>query len=200
MKSINNKFENLIRKLNYDLVKFTALDVAKLETFYRTQMPGVVEELVEQKWDLSNDDTWLTNVFCDHVLDWYGNKVSVFLTNSWQEYNLFKRVINFPKFQLFREQFGINMQVCLLTHNVIFMRVEDLDTIYLNFDFDKGYCALDISGFDAEDNPLSSEWDYLVAEGGQLGTENWENTGDEWSVEEVAKAYKQKVYKYDITD
>lgn len=199
MKTLDSKFDTLIRKLNYDQIKFTYLDVSKIEEYFKRQMPGVVEELVKQKWDLTNDDTWLTNSFCDHLLRWYGKKISIFLTNSWQDYNLFRKVIEYPKFKKFRKVFGIDMQVCLLTSSVIFLKPEDLDTIHLNFDFSKDWCCLDISGFDSEDNTVEEEWSYLESEGAsqdQLVNTNWdEEIGDGWSVEEVSRAYKQKVYK-----
>lgn len=188
MKSITNKFETLIRRLNYSCISFSTLDVSKIENWCRKEMPLVVEELVDNGWDLSKDDTWLTNTFTDYTLDWYDKRVAVFLTSSWQEYKLFSKVINYKKFQEFRKHFNIDMQVCLLVHPVIFLEIEDLDTIYLNFDFDKGYCHIDVSHFDDDDNleeNFDSSWSWLMYDN---------SSNDEWSVDQVAKAYSESIY------
>lgn len=188
MKNVNTKFENLIRKLNYKQIQMTTLDVAKIEAWCKQRMPLVVDELIAEGWDLSNDDTWLTNTFCDHTIYWYGKKVNVFITPSLTDFNLFNKVINYKKFREFRNVFNIDMQCAILVHPVIFLGFQDLDTIYLNFDFDKGYCAIDMSHFDEEDeldDNVTEEYSWLLYDSS--------NT-DEWDAEQIAKAYSQSIY------
>jgi len=187
MKNVNNKFETLIRKLNYNQIQLATLDVSKIEAWYKKYMPGVVDELINNGWDLSNDDTWLDNSFCNHTIYWYGHKVTTFVTASLADYNLFTKVINYPKFRKFRKDFKIDVQCAILVHPVIFLGNQDLDTIYLNFDFDKGHCSIDMSHFDEDDNLIDTEEDY-----------NWllydSSEEKEWTSEQVSQAYSRSIY------
>lgn len=190
MKNVKNKFENLIRGLHYDCIKFITLDVEKIKDWAYINMPLVVEEMRELGWDLTNDTTWLENTFSNHVLEWYDKRIAVFITSSLFEFNLCKKVLNTKVFSKFRETFNLDLHLALLVHPVIFLKAFDLDDIFINFDFLRGWSAIDYSHCDEEgelEDSFSEEWGWLEYNDSDI---------DEWDANQVAQAYKEEVYAY----
>lgn len=188
MKNVKSKFENLIRSLQYDCIKLTSIDVEEIKEWSYANMPLVIEEMVLLGWDLTDDTTWLENTFSNHVLTWYDKRIAVFVTPSLYDFNLCQRVLRTKTFANFREHFKLDLHLALLVHPVIFIKPYDLDDIFVNFDFEKGWSVIDYSHCDEEgelEPSYQEEWGWL-----EYGD------ADEWDATQVAKAYKEEVYAY----
>lgn len=189
MKNVRVKFDTLIRTLNYNCIKLrNGLDVEEIKAWANKRMPLVVQELEDNGWDFSNDDTWLENTFVTHVLDWYGKRVVLFITSSAADYELCKKTLKYKAFKDFRNKFKIDNHAALLLHPVIFMTANDLDDIFTTLDFKKGWSALDFSHFDEDeklDEAYQEDWGWLSLN---------DDDDDEWDANQVAKAYSRSIY------
>lgn len=180
------KFESFIRKLNYPCIRLLDVSAAsyRLETWMREEMPLVVDEIWRNGWDMEDSDTWLDNLFCNHVLSWYNKRIAVFITQRYSDFNLANKVLGYKKFKEFRRKFKIDKQLVLLVHPKVFLRENDLDDIYILMDFSEpnGYLALDYAHCD---------------ENGELEPE-YESYQDN-DVLDTVNQYKREVYKYELT-
>jgi hypothetical protein len=157
----------MVRRLNYNQIKLVGINAEHVKQWSCEKMPLVIEQLEPLGWDLSKDTTWTETVFVSTVLDWYGNRIALFLTPSYTDFDLAKSVIKTKCFADFRKEFKIDVHATVLINPVIFLIPEDLDSLYVNFDFNKGYSAIDFSHFDDEDELEESyveEWGWLQAE------------------------------------
>ena len=174
MKKYRQKFNTLIRRLNYSQIQLAPTPYRKLMLFFPETLPKVYEQLEPLGWDMTDKNTFSENLFISHIINWYGKRVAIFLTDSANDYRLAKSVLNSKEFRQLREEINVDIHVNILIHPVIFMVAEDLDTLYCSFDWDKGYTNIDFSHFDENDDldeGFISEWRWLEA------TEN----DQEWS-------------------
>lgn len=200
MKTVKSKFDKLIKRLNYANVQLSTIDVTRIRAWCLKHMPKVVEELVSLGWDLEDRDTWLETVFVNTPMQWYGNNIGLYVTSSYTDYVLAKKVIKTPTFKKFRKDFNIDCHAVILFDPLMFIKAEDLDEIYLSFDFDKGYSFLDFSYYDDEDNlidSVSSDWGWLTAEGNSEFIDDPENSENYYDVE-LWDEYKQKMIREEV--
>jgi hypothetical protein len=178
------KFQRLIRKLNYSKIRLVDFNVFDIRDWCMRHMPQVVDQLEELNWDLSAEHTWTEAVFVNTAIKWYDKNVAVYITSSLLDYNLANKVIATTKFKCFRQRFFIDAQCIVLVDPTIFLEPEDLDLIYMAFDFEKGYSGVDLSHYDEEDNldlDVQPEWGWL------------EEEDEYWDSSQTERAYNQKV-------
>lgn len=186
MKNIVDKFHTLIRRLRYSQLRLYDLNAARIEEWCKENMPLVVEELKDLEWDLSVDETWYETVFINTTVHWFGKRIALYITSSAADFRLASRLFKTKAFAKLRKDFNFDTHAVVLLDTTIFLQPEDLDSIYLSFDFDKKYSSLDFSHYDEDDNIEEAyipEWGWLTFD---------ENTSEGWSVIQIEQAYKDE--------
>lgn len=166
------KLQKLINRLNYNQLSLIDINVNQLVPWLRLNMPEVVAQLEPLGWDLSDDRTWYETAFISHVIRWYGNNVAIFITDSYLDYQLSQQVLACPIMEKFREAFNLQAHTSVLVDSTMFIEMDDLDSIYINLDFNKRYSSIDLSGYDENDELLPhlvSKWGFLEDEMGDNG-------------------------------
>lgn len=167
MKSVKVRFREMVANLGYNQVKLTTHSVnvsGQLIPWMHKYIPSVVEQLEPLGWDLSDDVTWLNTMYITEMLEWYGRKVAVFITDSFTEYKGSRNLYETPAMRNFWSRFGIDAHVTVLVDTTMFMTAENLDDIYSSLDWSKIYSFIDISGYDDDDNllpHLEDRWGFL---------------------------------------
>lgn len=183
MKSLQSKFENLVRNLNYSKLQIARINAESVKRFCIQEMPEVVSQLEDLRWTLSDDKTWLETVFVNVCMHWYDKRIALYITSSAVDFNLAKKVFSTRTFAKFRAKFKLDAHAAVLINPVIFLEAEDLDSIYINFDFDKGYSAIDFSHYDENDvleETYENDWGWL---------ENTDEEAPEWTHLQLIKAF-----------
>jgi hypothetical protein len=167
MKSVKVRFREMVANLSYNQVKLATHSVnvsGQLIPWMHKRIPSVVEQLEPLGWDLSDDTTWLNTMYITEILEWYGRKVAVFITDSFTEYKGSRILYETAAMRGFWKHFGIDAHVTVLVDTTMFMTPENLDDIYSSLDWDKVYSFIDISGYDDDDNllpHLEDRWGFL---------------------------------------
>lgn len=166
MDKLVKKFENLIRTLNYNQLKLGVLNVEEIKAFSIKEMPLVIDQLDPLGWDLSKDSTWTETVFLNVKMSWYGKNVGLYLTPSIIDFNKGSQVVATKCFSRLRTRLGLDCHAIVLLDPTIFLELEDLDLIYLSFDFDRGYSSIDFSHYNEDEDledQYKDEWGWLVS-------------------------------------
>lgn len=182
--NVLSKFEKLVRRLNYNKIKLVDISIHKIQDWCYIHLPDIVSQLETLNWDLSREETWTETVFINFCLKWYDKNVALYITTSLIDFNLANKVIKTKKFFKFRKALNIDAQCIVLVDPTIFLEMEDLDTIYIALDFNKGYSGIDLSHYDEEDNlenELKEKWGWL------------EHEEDVWKDTQSMQAYSKKI-------
>lgn len=161
---VKDKFTKLIRKLQYSSISLGNINVNALIPWMRQHMPLVVDQLEPLGWDLTDDDTWLETMFISTIVNWYGNKVAVFITDSFLDYKISRQLLTSNIIKKFWDKFEISAHISILVDNTIFIESEDLDDLYSSIDWKNRYSFIDISGYDENDvllPHLQRDWGFL---------------------------------------
>lgn len=163
--SIRDRFRNLVINLRYSQIRIAThhFPVSRLVSWMQRHMQPIVEQL-ETEWDMSDERTWMENVFISHVIAWHDKKIAIFITNSYQDYRLSRTFYESRVSESFWREFGLHAHISVLVDSHIFIEPEGLDDIYAAIDWDKKYSLLDMSGYDDEENllpHLKERWGFL---------------------------------------
>lgn len=170
MKDVKTRFREMISNLNYSQIRLSThtLNIGgQVIPWMRSNMLPVVEQLEPLGWDLSEDKTWLNTMFITEILEWYGKKVAVFITDSFLEYQAPRELYKSSTMKGFWDVFGIDAHVSVLVDTTMFMTPENLDDIHVAMDLEKVYSFIDLSGYDDDDNlleHLEPAWGFLSAD------------------------------------
>jgi len=194
MQKVETKFKKLIQQLDYSKVKLSHINLTEMRAWCYKHMPSVVEELVDLGWDIEDRDTWLEVMFINFCLTWYGKNILLYVTNSYVTYLKAKEVLQTKTFEKFVKEFNIDCHSVILVDSVIFLKEENLDDIFLSFDFNKKHSFLDFSFYDEDGNILEEakeEWGWLAEDGDSSLVDNSQDPDNYYDVE-LWDAYKVK--------
>jgi hypothetical protein len=168
MSNVRHKFNQIIRKLNYNQIKVLDIDSTKLEEWSYNNIPEVVKQLKPLGWDLEADSTWEETLFLNTIIKWYENKVGLYVTSSYLDYKLASSLLDTIEFSNLRKYFNLSNHSIILVDPIILIEIDDLDTLYCKLDFSKGYSSIDYSHYDNDKDVLYKEfleeWNWLEAE------------------------------------
>lgn len=187
----HQRFKRVIQNLNYNQIRIEELNINRLVPWMRTNIPKVVEQLEPLGWDLGSEVTWLETMFINVVVNWYGNRVCLFVTDSYKDYELSKQLLSSPLMVKFWKEFDIQAHSAVLLDPFIFLEIEQLDDIYTGLNWKTRWSRLDFSGRDEDDNivpGLQADWSFLDLE---------DTSSAEWSPLETAKV--QRIWSRDAT-
>lgn len=149
-----NKFETMIRRLDYPNIMLTTPPYSKIKDFAKQHMTKELSQMNSSGWDLHNIDTYLELVYINTSLLWYQKRVAVYLTPSYVDYKQSMEVIDSELFQRFRNVVGFDYHVVILLSPIIFLEPEELDDIWVAIDKNKGTAVIDMSGFIEDEDGL----------------------------------------------
>lgn len=167
MADIKTKFNQIVRRLNYNQITVLDIDAAKIESWSYKNIPDVVSQLETLGWNLDNDNTWEETIFLNSIIKWYGNRIGLYITSSYLDYKLAYSLLDTVEFSNLRKDFNLSNHTVLLLDPIILIDCEDLDSIYNNLDFTKHYGYIDYSHYDDKEQLYKDyldEWNWLQAE------------------------------------
>jgi hypothetical protein len=195
-KDILGKFEYLVRRLNYSQLRLQEFDVEEIKVWAYREMPLVIEELIDKNWNLEDDFTWTELVLSNALLRWYDKKVCVYITSSYLDFKLAQKIFKTKCFDSYRKEFGIDAQVLVLVDPIIFLAVDDLDSIYCGLNFETGYSLIDLSHYKDDDDSLEEQYlmDYswLEVEGtpDDIWNASQKSQDEQWTTLQKHTAYR----------
>ncbi len=138
----------------------------KLEHWVKLNMPKVYQELYDLGWNLNDEDTWLETVFLGIIISEKSTNIrtGLYLTNSLQDYNKIKKVINTKTFQKFRNYFNLHNQLIILTCAVSFLSKDDLRSILSELSNQYQAYFYDLDPYNDEDDLEDEALEYVECE------------------------------------
>lgn len=164
MNKVVNKFKGLIRQLNYNQIKVVDTNTPLIKNWCISNIPKIVNQLEPLGWNLSKDETWEETILTNAFINWYGENIGVFVTSSFCDYRLAYSCYKSLEFKNLRDALNLKQQAVVLVDSTMFIEVNELDVLYENFNFKKGYSKLDLSHYDNKENIIPShisEWSWL---------------------------------------
>lgn len=161
----NNKLNKLLDTHFRDYYKIYP-NPFKLENWVKINMPKVYQELYDLGWNLNDEETWLETVFVGIILsDKLTNiRTGIYLTNSLQDYQRVKKILNTKAFQKFRQDFKLHNQVIILTCAVSFLSKDDLRSILSELENNYSVYFYDLDPYNDDDELLDDSLEYLNCE------------------------------------